>query len=157
MAPSDIAQYVAWVQIGLAVLVVLFALLAAVRAARPHYVRGSALIAPALTVVAVIAASALGGFGLSLTATGIAVIAGAAVGFFAGRGAKYGEYQGKRAVKPMPLIAWVNALSIALLALGVALIGPNTASLLAAVAMGAAAMAMAESVAHLAGSRAVVR
>lgn len=157
MAPGDIALYIAWAQTGLAVLVVLFALLAAVRAARPHYVRGSALIAPALTVAAIIAASTLGGFGLSLTATGIAVVAGAAAGFFAGRSAKYGEYQGKQVVKPMPLIAWVNALSIALLALGVALVGPNTASLLAAVAMGAAAMAMTESAAHLAGSRTAVR
>lgn len=155
MNATQIAQYVWWAQIGLAVLIVVLALLGAVRASRPRYLRAAAVAAPALSAAVIVVASVIGGFGLAPVAAGVAVLAGAAVGFLAGRSARFGEHQGKRVVKPSPAVAWVNALAVALLALGIALVGPNTASLMAAVALGTAAMALVESAVHLSRAGAV--
>lgn len=157
MTASQVAQYVFWAQVGVAALGVLLSIAVGARAARPRYVRGSALVAPLLTAAAIVAASLLGGFRFSWVAVGAAVAVGAVVGFLAGRSATYGEHQGKRVVKPSPLVAWLLGASIALLALGIAMVGPNTASLLASLALGCATMAFVESVMHMAEAGKVIR
>ncbi len=157
MTASQVAQYVFWAQVGVAALGVLLSIAVGARAARPRYVRGSTLVAPLLTAAAIVVASLLGGFRFSWVALGAAVAVGAVVGFFAGRSATYGEHQGERVVKPSPLVAWLYAASVALLAIGIAVVGPNTASLIASLAMGCVAMAFVESAMHMAGARKVLR
>lgn len=157
MAASDVAQYVSWAEAGLAVLVVILALLAGMRAARPRYVRGAAIAAPLLSAVVIVGVSVFGGFSLAPIFAVVAAVVGAGVGFLAGRAAKYGEHKGQRVVKPSPVVAWAGAVSWALIAVAIAFVGPNAASLMATVALGVAAMALVESVMHLSGARAVVR
>lgn len=137
-----------WVKLAILIIIVVLALWGAVRASRRRvFVPWRAVTQVVLAVAAFAALSWFAGAAYSPLWAVVFVVLGMASGFFAGRGERVTVQGGQVCVKRSPLVAWVWALAVILVALTL-LFG---SSFLFAVAMLSLALAVGMVVGQAAG------
>ena len=151
-------QYAAYVQWGLVAFVAIFALLYALRASKPHFVRPPVqIISGLLPFAGAYFVMTYGGFAVVPLYAAAAVAVGAVPGVLLGRRVRMGTNQGRAVVRPSRLIVWFAALSWILVAVAIMFVGVDAASAAMLLALLFSGMGLAESMCHIVRARGAVR
>lgn len=151
---ESLAQYLLLIGIAVVVVVFLLSLPLAIRGSRPRYVSPVFQIIVALLPfgMAVLVMQFVG-FGVAPLWAAIALVAGAAGGWFVGKSDRMNSYEGKAVVQPAGWVAWLVALSWVLAAACIVLLGANAASVAVLLVLAFAAVALLEVVMHAVRAR----
>lgn len=147
-------QYVGYVEWGLVTVVVLFAVIVAIRASRSHLVKPVVQVVGAiLPFVTAFVAMSLADVSVSPVPAIVAVAVGAGLGILVGRSVLIRPHEGGAVVKPSPATAWLGAVGWVLVTVAVIFVGPSAASAAFTLVLAFAAMGLAESTMHVVRAR----
>jgi hypothetical protein len=147
-------QYVSYVEWSLVVVVVLFGVIVAIRASRPHLVKPVVQVLGAiLPFVAAFVAMGLADVSVAPVAAVVALAAGAGLGILVGRSVLIRPHEGGAVVRPSPATAWLGAVGWVLVTVAVIFVGPSAASAAFTLVLAFAAMGLSESVIHVVRAR----